>query len=217
MNKRLFSTVIALLLILAVIQANTGRANASPAETALSSVANPGTIIPIAPGGVAKYTQGPHTQGYYAGFITNPGKVLSSIDLGYNGTVVAPLGGKIMIAKNCGDHQIVFFMGTRGSDGNGWAIGLIHIQVATGIKDGAIVNQGQVIGKTVKPLAFPGKGCGYGNGMHIHYTLMKWKMGTKGPIFTEQSIVNTYLGRWIVKNTYLDGPDHDIQLGGLIK
>jgi hypothetical protein len=150
------------------------------------------------------------------GYITNRGQLTSSIDLGYSGTVVAPIAGKVMIAKNCGDHQIVFISAPRGPDGYGWSVGLTHIGVDVKL-EGKTVTRGQAIGKTIRPLPKPGKGCGYGSGMHIHYTLMKWKMVWNGPVFTEQNIVNTYLGPWIVKNTYLDGSRYDIQLGQLIK
>jgi hypothetical protein len=191
-------------------------ANASGPEAAQAALPNPGTIIPVPAGKYATYSQGPHLSGFGMGYITNRGQLTSSIDLGYSGTVVAPITGKVMIAKNCGDHQIVFINATRGADGYGWSIGLTHIGVDPNM-EGKTVTRGQVIGRTVRPLPYPGKGCGYGYGMHIHYTLMKWKMVWNGPVFTEQNIVNTYLGPWIVKNTYLDGSRYDIQLGQVIK
>jgi hypothetical protein len=207
---KIFSFVIAIMVLLSSV----GTPVLAAPYTALP---NPGAIIPVPSGAYAKYSQGPHLSGFGMGYMKNGNQVTSSIDLGYSGTVVAPIAGKIMIAKDCGDHQIVFINADRGSDGSGWSIGLTHIHIASGLKDGSPVTQGQVIGKTVKPLAKPGKGCGYGSGMHIHYTLMKWKMATNGPVFTEQNIVNTYIGQWIVKNTYLNGSDHDVKLGQTIK
>jgi hypothetical protein len=214
--KKIFGFAMTLVLVLTLLGTNTQIANASLLDSALASLPNPGMIIPIPSNAYAKYSGAPHLSGFGMGYITNKGQVSSSIDLGYSGQVTAPITGRLSIAKTCGDHQIVFIQAERGSDGLGWAIGLTHIWVDPNI-DKTTVTQGQVIGKTVKPPAKPGKGCGYGSGIHIHYTLMKWKMNTNGPVYTEQNIVNTYLGSWIVKNTYLDGSDHDIQLGQLIK
>jgi hypothetical protein len=221
MKKTIFNLVMSLALLLILIVANTQIVSARVPDVISSALPNPGTIIPIPPGKIATYSQGPHLSGFKMGYITNPGKYTSSIDLGYSGTVVAPLAGKVMIARSCADgQQIVFINAKRGSDGTGWSVGLVHIHVNStlGIKDGVTVKQGQIIGYTVLPPKHDdGQFCGWGNGMHIHYTLMKWKMVTKGPVFTEQDIVNTYIGVWIVKNTYLQGPTHNVQLGQPIK
>lgn len=214
-KKSTFSFLVITVLMLSIL-VTPAPANASAPDAVHGALPNPGAMIPVPAGKYATFSQGPHLSGFGMGYITNRGQLTSSIDLGYSGTVVAPITGKVMIAKNCGDHQIVFINGTRGSDGYGWSVGLTHIGVDTNL-EGKTVTKGQVIGKTVKPLAKPGKGCGYGSGMHIHYTLMRWKMVTNGPVFTEQNIVNTYLGSWIVKNTYLDGSKYDIKLGQVIR
>jgi hypothetical protein len=216
-KNKLVSFVIALAIIISLLLGtNVSSATAGPLNSDQAALPNPGTIVPVPSKVYAKYSAGPHLSGFAMGYITNRNKVLSSIDLGYSGQVVAPITGRLAIAKSCGDHQIVFIQGTRASNGYGWAIGMTHIWVNPKL-DKQTVTQGQVIGKTVLPPAKPGKGCGYGSGMHIHYTLMKWNMGANGPLFTEQSITNTYIGPWIVKNTYLDGATHDIKLGQLIK
>jgi len=211
MNRkaRIFSFVIAIMILL-------GSTGAPALAAPYAALPNPSAIIPVPSGAYAIYSQGPHPSGFGMGYMKNGNQVMSSIDLKYSGNVVAPITGKIMIAKDCGDHQIVFVNAERSGD-SGWSIGLTHIRIASELKDGSPVTKGQVIGKTVMPLAKPGKGCGYGSGMHIHYTLMKWQMAAKGPVFTEQNIVNTYLGSWIVKNTYLNGSDHDVKLGQTIK
>ena len=217
MKKILFNLVIALTLVLTLVGANVQIASARASGSIPAALPNPGTIIPIPSGKIATYSRGPHASDFKMGYITNPGQYTSSIDLGYSGTVVAPLTGKVMIARSCPDgQQIVFINADRGSDGTGWSIGLVHIHVDStkGINDGVYVTKGQAIGYTVMPpKKDDGQLCGWGTGMHIHYTLMKWKMGAKGPLFTEQDIVNTYIGTWIVKNTYLQGSKHNIQLG----
>jgi hypothetical protein len=221
MKKPLFNLVMSLAFVFILAGANVQIASARVPAVIAAALPNPGTIIPIPAGKIATYSQGPHLSGFKMGYITNPGKLTSSIDLGYSGTVVAPLTGKVMIARSCADgQQIVFINADRGSDGSGWSVGLVHIHVnsALGIKDGVKVTQGQTIGYTVLPPKHDdGQLCGWGTGMHIHYTLMKWKMAAKGPVFTEQDIVNTYIGVWIVKNTYLQGPTHNVQLGQPIK
>jgi len=198
-----------LLVILALFFSNTQPVGAAAPAVISAALPNPGAIIPVAAGKTATYSQGPHTSGFPSSWgIVNPGKVTSSIDLGYSGTVVAPISGYLAIMKDCGDHQVAV---VRAS--NGWAIGLTHIFVNTTVRNKS-VSQGQVIGKTVPPPA-TSKGCGYGKGSHIHYTLMKWVQS--GTIkYTEQDIVNTYFSKWIVKNTYLDGPTR-IPIGGVIK
>lgn len=221
MKKQLFNFVMSLVFVLSLFGTNIQSAKASVLTAIPAALPNPGAMIPVPSGAYARYTKEPHLSGFTMGYITNKGQLTSSIDLGYSGTVVAPITGKVMIAKSCTNgQQIVFINGDRGTDGYGWSIGLVHIHVnsARGIKDGVRVTKGQVIGYTVlPPRTNDGQGCGFGTGMHIHYTLMKWKMATNGPVFTEQNIVNTYIGSWIVKNTYLDGSKYDIQLGQLIK
>ena len=181
-----------------------------------AAVLNPGAMVPVPSGSYARYSQGPHASRFPSTWVTNSGQIAtSSIDLGYSGVVVAPIAGMLAIAKDCGDHQVAFIRAPRGTDGYGWAIGLVHIYVNPAVRNTNVL-KGQVIGKTVPPLAAPGKGCGVGAGSHIHFTLMKWRMNPS-PRYTEQNIVNTYLGKWIVKNTFLDGPTNDIPLGGLIK
>ena len=178
MNKtistNLFRTITILAIVLTLLGANVQSAAALP---------NPGAVLPIPVGTTAKYSQGAHKSGFKMGYITNKGVQNSSIDLGYSGAVTAPISGKIMIAKSCADgQQIVFINANRGSYGNGWSIGLvhIHIDVAKGIKEGLPVTQGQIIGYTVlPPKTDNGQGCGYGSGMHIHYTLMKWKIAAQ--------------------------------------
>jgi len=208
MKKQLFNLVVTLTLVLALFGADV-----KPVQAALP---NPSSIVPIPVSATAKYSQGAHKSGFKMGYITNIGLLKSSIDLGYSGTVVAPISGTLAIAVDCGDHQIAFIRGVRGSDGYGWAVGLTHIYINSNARNTG-VTQGQVIGKTVPPPAYPGKGCGYGSGSHIHYTLMRWKMGSSGPLYTEQNIVNTYLAQWIVKDTYLDGPRNDVPKGGMIE
>ena len=217
MKNKLVSFVIAFAIIISLLLGtNVSSATAGPLNSYQAALPNPGTIVPVPSKVYAKYSVGPHLSGFGMAYITNKNKVTSSIDLGYSGQIVAPMTGRVAIVKSCGDHQIVFIIANRGADGYGWVIGLTHIWVNPKL-DMQTVTKGQVIGKTVLPLAKPGKGCGYGSGMHIHYTLMKWNMGAKGPLYTEQNITNTYIGPWIVKNTYLDGATHDIKLGQLIK
>jgi|GEM_PF-3308680 len=209
-------TISILILVVTLFLANVGAASAEGRGVTPTALPNPGAVLPIPVSATGKYSQGAHKSGFKMGYITNPGVQYSSIDIGYSGTVVAPIAGTLAIAVDCGDHQIAFIRGNRGSDGYGWAAGLTHIYVNTAVRN-KTVTQGQVIGKTVPPPAYPGKGCGYGSGSHIHYTLMRWKMGSKGPLYTEQSIVNTYLAQWIVKSTYLDGPRNDVPTGGMIR
>ncbi len=208
MNGKFFNFAIALSLVFVLFGADV-----KPVQAALP---NPGAVLPIPVGKTAKYSQGPHLSGFRMSYITNKGQKKSSIDLGYSGAVVAPITGKLIIKKTCGDHQIVFIDAASGSDGYGWSIGLTHVWVDPSLNN-TTVTQGKAIGKTVPPPANPGYGCGYGSGSHIHYTLMKWKAAGSGRLYTEQGISNTYIAQWIVKDTYLDGSYNDISVGRMIE
>jgi hypothetical protein len=212
----MINLIVTLLLLIVLLGADVLVAAAGAPGAPALALANPGAVLPIPVPAFAKYSGGPHKSGFLMGFITNRGVQYSSVDLGYSGTVIAPITGKLMIAKDCGDHQIAFIQAARAADGNGWALGLTHIYVNKGVRN-TTVKQGQTIGRTVPPRPKPGVGCGYGSGSHIHFTLMRWRMATNGPVFTEQSISNTYLAQWIVKDTYLDGPRNDVALGGMIR
>ena len=220
MKRQIFNIFSVLIIVLALFGSNVQVANASTSLAPSAALPNPGAKIPVQKDTYARYTKGPHLSGFKMGYITNPGKVTSSVDLGYNGKVTAPISGTVMIAKSCKNgQQIVFINADRDKSGVGWSIGLTHIHIdsSTGIKEGSKVTQDQIIGQTVRPpKADDGQGCGYGSDYHIHYTLMKWQMSAKGPTYTEQNIVNTYLDKWIVKNTFLEGPTI-IQIGGVIK
>lgn len=204
-----------LIVIVILLSMSSQSVEASSQQVASLALPNPGAIIPVPSGKYATYSQGAHPSGFSSQWgITNANKVNSSIDLGYNGEIVAPLGGFLAILKDCGDHQIAVIRAS-----NGWAVALTHVYINSDVRSKSVA-QGQKIGKTVKPLSkAQSKGCGYGTGSlshHIHYTLMTWVQG-KTVQHTEQNIVNTYLAQWIVKNTFLDGPKYDIQLGKLIK
>lgn len=203
MKSKSFNFVIALSFVFALFGANV-----IPAQAALP---NPGAVVPVPVDKVAKYSQGPHLSGFTMAYITNKGQQKSSIDLGYSGSIVAPITGKLIIKKTCGDHQIVFIDAS-----NGWSIGLTHVWVDPKLNN-TTVTQGKTIGKTVPPPPSPGKGCGYGSGSHIHYTLMKWSASGSSRRYTEQAITNTYLAQWIVKDTNLDGSLNDISVGGMIE
>lgn len=211
MNKQSLKISSILIIILTLLGSTSQPAAASPSETSLSALPNPGAIIPVPAGKYAVYSKGPHISEFPSTWgITNAGRgVTSSIDLAYRGTVVAPVGGYLAIMKNCGDHQVAVIRAS-----SGWAIALTHVSINLDVRNKS-VPQGKIIGTTVLPPAVS-KGCGYGKGFHIHYTLMKWVQGTTIQ-YTEQNIVNTYLAGWIVKNTYLQGSRYNIPLGGTIK
>lgn len=211
MAKQFLKISTILLIILTLLGVSSQSAAADALQINLSALPNPGTIIPVPAGKYAIYTQGPHTSGFPSSWgVVNAGKgITSSIDLSYSGTVVAPLGGYLAIMKNCGDHQVAVIRAS-----SGWAVALTHVSINSNVR-GKSVSKGQVIGKTVLPPS-TSKGCGYGKGSHIHYTLMKWVQKTTIQ-YTEQNIVNTYLAQWIVKNTYLDGSKKDIPIGQVIK
>ena len=204
MKRHIFSTIRALTIVAIVLLFAT--------MPVLAAIPNPGAVIPVPAGKYPTFSKEPHLSKNT--WVENPNKVLSSIDLGYSGKVVAPIAGTLAIANDCVDSQLAVIRAPRGTDGYGWAIGLVHIYVYPSVRN-TNVKQGQEIGYTVPPPA-TSKGCGYGSGSHIHYTLMKWHMNPS-PRYIEQSIVNTYIGKWIIKNTYLDGPKYDIPLKGIIK
>jgi hypothetical protein len=211
MKKQFVSIVSVLVIVLTLFGSNTQPVGASAPQTVLA-LPNPGAMIPVPAGKYATYSKGPHLSGFPSSWgVVNPGKVTSSIDLGYSGTVVAPISGYLAIMKNCGDHQVAVI---RASTTSGWAVALTHIYVNSDVRNKS-VGKGQVIGKTVPPPAVS-KGCGYGSGSHIHYTLMTWAQSSTIK-YTEVNIVNTYIASWIVKNTYLDGATRDISIGKLIK
>lgn len=208
---------------------NTQIVNASSYSKA-AALPNPaGMILPAHVSTKPKYgISGAHLSGFARRFkndtnqvITNNNTKTSSIDIVFNGSVVAPISGTIRIPASCASskypaHQIVFIQNADGT-----AIGLTHIALKNEIKSGSIVTKGQIIGKTAWPIptsASTSLGCGYGTSPHIHLTLMKWTKGSGNIInYSEQSIVNNYISQWIVKNTYLDGPRNDVQTGRFIE
>jgi hypothetical protein len=191
MKKQHLKISLILIIGLMLFGVNSQSVKADSLHTNSPALPNPGTIVPVPAGKYATYSQGPHVSKFPSSWgIVNAGKgVTSSIDLGYAGTVVAPLAGYLAIMKDCGDHQVAVIRAA-----SGWAVALAHVYINPDVRRKSVA-QGQVIGKTVPPPAVS-KGCGYGRGSHIHYTLMKWVQG-KTVQHTEQNIVNTYIAQWI--------------------
>lgn len=229
MKNKFFCLAINLILTLTLIGSNTRVVNAK-SGTNPAALPNPaGMILPAHISTMPKYgISGVHLSGFARTFkndtnqvITNNNTIYSSIDIVFNGSVIAPISGTIRIPASCSSatypkHQIVFIQNPDGT-----AIGLTHITLKSGIGAGTSVEKGQVIGKTSWPIPSSSStslGCGFGTAPHIHLTLMKWTKGTGSIInYSEQSIVNNYISQWIVKNTYLDGSRNDIQAGKIIE